>query len=68
MTPREQFLASIRPLGYNDIISYVQTLASAFCVEESRARSIFMTVGWEGTHKEFVRALQEFVDKHGKWK
>ena len=66
MTPREQFLASIRHLGYNGIVSYVQTLASAFCVEESRARSIFMTVGWEGTHEEFVGALQEYVDRKKK--
>ena len=63
MTPREQFLASIRPLGYNGIVNYVQTLASAFCVEESRARSIFLTVGWEITHEEFVAALQECVDR-----
>ena len=64
MTPREHFLASIHPLGYNDIISYVQTLASAFGVEESLARSCFVSIGmWEATHEEFVAELQKCVDR-----
>ena len=56
---RNNFLQSVKPIGYNSARAYIEAMATKYSVDVEEARIAFLACGYEGWNTEFVEMLME---------